>query len=241
MSSIFACKMYLNSKNKDKIRAAAEAPINQELVLQLKTYLGDDALAIQQETERQKAAEVQEEISKLNKGAAFELGDRNSPGGSPRPMGGAPMGGAPSEEFDLPEDGEGELPELDDSNASFSAEAESTSTESATKITKLTPINACTQLLVEAAEEIKGLLNSREDTAGVERLGFKDDSEFWIYYNDDVNLNSVMSKVIDLMFAAGYTMLTFNRLARSNNAIVFTYGEELTVVAPSNETQASTS
>ena len=237
MSSIFACKMYLNSKNKDKIRAAVEAPINQELVLQLKSYLGDDALALQQEAERQRAEQLQSQLQKESENdVAFELGDRNSPGGSPRrPAGGMPSGGMPEADFSLSEE---EPVELDDSNEHASPEEP---TEAATKIVSLTPINACTKILADAATEIQGMLNSRADTAGVERLGLKDDSEFWIYYKDEINLNNVMSKVIDLMFASGYTMLAFNRLARSNNAIVFTYGEELTPVAPTNETQATAS
>lgn len=70
-------------------------------------------------------------------------------------------------------------------------------------------------------QDIKGILNSREDTAGVSRVSTKDDKEVWIYYNDNVNLNDVMVQVIEELNRPGYTYLEFNRLARSDNAIVF--------------------
>ena len=47
------------------------------------------------------------------------------------------------------------------------------------------------------------------------------DSELWIYYKDDVNLNDKMIEVIEVLNSTGYTYLAFSRLARSNNAIVF--------------------
>ena len=69
-------------------------------------------------------------------------------------------------------------------------------------------------------ETMKGSLNAVEDTAGVTRIRVKD-KELWIYYQDSVNLNSVMGPVIDSMNALGYTYLEFSRLARSDNALVF--------------------
>ena len=69
-------------------------------------------------------------------------------------------------------------------------------------------------------ESIKGTLNSQQLTCGVTRVAVKDD-EVWCYYNDSVNLNEVMVEAIDLVSKAGYSYLEFNRLARSDNAIVF--------------------
>lgn len=68
---------------------------------------------------------------------------------------------------------------------------------------------------------IKGTLNSIESTCGVSRVSVKDDKEVWIHYNDNVNLNDVMVDVIEYMNKYGYTYLEFNRLARSENAVVF--------------------
>ena len=75
--------------------------------------------------------------------------------------------------------------------------------------------------LSSAVEQIKGTLNAQIETSGVNRILVKDKQELWVYYNDDINLNNVMGPVIELLNAAGFTYLAFNRLARSDNAIVF--------------------
>ena len=63
-------------------------------------------------------------------------------------------------------------------------------------------------------------MNSKEDTAGVQRITV-DDKELWIYYEDKVNIGDIMVNVIEALNASAYTYLSFSRLARSNNAIVF--------------------
>ena len=74
--------------------------------------------------------------------------------------------------------------------------------------------------VISQSESIKGLLNAREDTAGCVRVQVKGE-ELWMFYNDKINLNNLMEDVISLMNASGYTYLEFNRLARTDNAIVF--------------------
>lgn len=69
--------------------------------------------------------------------------------------------------------------------------------------------------------DIKAMLNASELTFGVNRVRTKGENEVWVYYNDSVNLNDVMVPVIEQMNRPGYTYLEFNRLARSENAIVF--------------------
>ena len=70
-------------------------------------------------------------------------------------------------------------------------------------------------------KSVKGLLNTNSSTSGVSRVSVKDDKELWVYYNDNVNLNDVMVNVIEAVNASGYSYLEFNRLARSENAVVF--------------------
>lgn len=71
-------------------------------------------------------------------------------------------------------------------------------------------------------EAIRGTLNVREDTCGVSRIFIKEkENELWIYYQDKINLNSVMEPVISVLNSTGFTNLEFNRLARTDNAIVF--------------------
>ena len=70
-------------------------------------------------------------------------------------------------------------------------------------------------------KDIKGILNAQDETSGVSRVSYKNDTEVWVHYNDNVNLNDVMIPAIELMNQSGYTYMEFNRLARSENAIVF--------------------
>ena len=70
-------------------------------------------------------------------------------------------------------------------------------------------------------KSVKGLLNANSSTSGVSRVSVRDDKELWVYYNDNVNLNDVMVNVIESVNASGYSYLEFNRLARSENAVVF--------------------
>lgn len=78
------------------------------------------------------------------------------------------------------------------------------------------PENICLEI-----QDIKGYLNSRADTCGVSRIKEKENNELWIYYEDNINLNDVMSSVIETLELPGYSYLEFNRLARSDNAMVF--------------------
>ena len=107
-----------------------------------------------------------------------------------------------------------------DNKPSTSEEVESSQTVSAASGTAL-PTTDVTDNLDLEVESIKGTLNTKDDTSGVSRVGVKDDKEVWVYYNDSVNLNDVMVPVIEQMNASGYNYLEFNRLARSDNAVVF--------------------
>lgn len=71
-------------------------------------------------------------------------------------------------------------------------------------------------------DSLKGTLNAVSDTAGVYRIRLDSEKkELWFYYNDNVNLNDIMTPVIELLEASNYYYLTFNRLARTDNAMVF--------------------
>jgi hypothetical protein len=91
--------------------------------------------------------------------------------------------------------------------------------EASTKIVSTTIVKP--EQLV-SIDTLKGTLNARADLAGVSRVAVKEkEQEIWIYYNDNVNLNNIMVEVIEFVKNAGYDVLEFNRLARSDNAIVF--------------------
>lgn len=114
-----------------------------------------------------------------------------------------------------------------DSDADDSSSNTSNSTDNVDSATNVTaacgtslPRIDVTDDMQNQVESIKGTLNSQQLTCGVTRVAVKND-EVWCYYNDSVNLNEVMVEAIDLVSKAGYRYLEFNRLARSDNAIVF--------------------
>lgn len=246
MSSIFACKMFKACKHPERIIAAVQNPINQQLVTQIKQYLGPDALTLLQEAEAKKLAEAEAKAQ----AAALQEGVPAGPSQSSPSAGGFSGGGAPPM-FDEPlaekyeDDFEGEensaantaafseaaddaLGEPDEAQASTDSEKQMITGEETVEGAEFSD-----ELKKENLESIpKRELNNDARTAGVDRVQLKGD-ELWIYYNDDTNLNKVMSDAVDLLAAKGFTELTFNRLARSNNAIVFT------VEGAPYETQAS--
>lgn len=227
LQRIYSSKLYVTSTRKDRIHAAIQDPINAELVQQLSEYLDDTAqMELKQAVKEEEAEE-----------AGVAPADNSETSGSDDSFAPAPSGGGSHASFtgDVFKDfGEDDLEGGEEVSEDISVEEGvepapepevEVPVEEATRV-EGQPITAACQLwntfddVVSDCETIKGTLNSREDTTGVNRLQVKD-SELWIYYNDDANLNDKMVEVIEALNALGYTYLTFNRLARSNNAIVF--------------------
>ncbi len=218
--AVFSSKLYQTSSRKGKIQAAFTNPINSELVKQLGEYIGD-------EYEFQNTQEENDDFEeKLPNNKHEENVQPNLDDTSPNP-----------DEIKLSEKYSDEL-NADGASAfdktqklqSNETEDDNESADSSSRI-KGERITACTKPFSETyvtlsglAGEIKGTLNVREITQGVIRVGVKND-EMWIYYNDDINLNNVMSPVLELLNAANYYYLVFNRLARTDNAIVFTIND----------------
>lgn len=67
--------------------------------------------------------------------------------------------------------------------------------------------------------ELKYSLNNNDKTSGVSRIKTKN-NELWIYYSDEINLNSIMVDAIEAVQSFD-SDAEFNRLARSENAMVF--------------------
>lgn len=234
MNAIFACKLYKSSKRKQKIQAALKNPVNAELVKQLSECLDDEY----------------KPLTKLNDGVIKNVSDTdpvsesNSNGSSTssHPRSSSGLGGLSSalsglddnpsisEKYGDDLDAEGNEA-FDDTQIDNNADSTITDDVSSSTAVKGTSIQADTTLtkpLVEnqvslsgLASELKGTLNARNTTAGVNRVSVKS-NEIWIHYNDDINLNNVMTAVIDTLNSANYYILIFNRLARTDNAIVFT-------------------
>lgn len=224
--NIFASKLYRFSNRKDKIRAAIENPINLELVTQLRSYLDDKYLTNEYFPDTGSAS-VEDDKT-----------DQNAPPSESRDS--APVRhsdfGSRSTSFspgdlDLDDEAPNEDTDIvvDEDVVDTEEEDTDTDVEEATSITD-TPISSATSLYVppqvdtnilsSIIPQIKGTLNSRDDTCGVDNI-FVKDKELWIYYNDSVNLNNVMTTVIEILNSTGYYYLSFSRLARKDNAMVF--------------------
>ena len=231
LQRIYSSKLYRTNPRKEQIRAAMESPDaqNVELVQQLEDYLSDDAKAILHQAENEVEQENQANAAEAS---APESSGPHTPSGSSAPS--HTGGGAPHSSFtgDIMSDfGEDELADVEvpeDAAPAPETDAQPEPDEVVESVTQEgKPITSSTAIIwttlddvVDDCETIKGTLNAVAETSGVTRLEVKD-SELWIYYNDDSNLNDKMVEVISVLNSTGYTYLKFNRLARSNNAIVF--------------------
>lgn len=239
MKAIFACKLYKASKRKDKIQAALQNPANAELVKQLDEYLGEEYRPVTKID-----GNVVETVPDKDTGSDSSSKGTTSTGHVPSGQGG--LGGLSSalsglddepsisEKYGDELDAEGEAAfdatQGDDTSSTEDDTDDDNATIASTK-TQGTPIIADTVVTKPLAEnhvslsglagELKGTLNARSATAGVSRVSTKN-NEIWIHYNDDINLNNVMTAAIDALNSANYHYLIFNRLARTDNAIVFT-------------------
>ena len=234
MKSIYASKLYIASSRKDRIHAALLAPSNLALVQQLAEDL-DEQYQVpenlgQVETEEPESEEKNESLddlivdedinpeTDLVKVDDLDIGKSSSNHSIPA----HPSSSGPAKP-DKNEAPEGDKPKADTSELIPDSPAtEKEPAEASTKITsstevKVDPVPAASFDL----NALKTTLNNREDCSGVIRIAEKD-NEVWIYYKDEINLNNIMTNVIELLInLTEYKSFTFNRLARSDNAIVF--------------------
>lgn len=226
LSRIYSSKLYITSNRKDKIHAAINNPQNAELVQQLSEYLDDDSKAKLDEIVEEKTEKKEEEVAEKEEGKLKfdkDIPDEKnvfspSYSGSHGPI--APPSSGPDDfSPDMGDNPEG-APADEPAPEAPADEPVEESTAIYGKVTADTNLDAIKIDLASECNTIKGTLNAREDTAGVLRLAI-DDDELWIYYKDEVNIGDIMVDVIEVLNGANYTYLSFSRLARSNNAIVF--------------------
>lgn len=234
---IFSSKLFAVSSRKEEIRAAASNPINQNLMQQLSSaldksyqkaeYLLDDE--DQEKLKQQQSADVEFDADENTDSEGAET--TKSDGGendSVAPNGSSvPPAKQPSNLHSKFKEAEKSEFGLDESSASADAPSDSgaveTKTEAATDIDSGVSDDGIDDNGIQdnrlLTDSVKSDLNNNEETKGVSRASIKDD-ELWVYYEDSINLNKVMANVIETLNAANYG-LEFNRLARSDNAIVF--------------------
>lgn len=224
LQRIYSSKLYVTSSRKDKIHAAIQDPLNVELVQQLEEYLSDEG-----KVELKRAVSEEEREIEKKQEASDDFEDSPSVG-----SGAAPSGGSHHSSFTgdaLADFGDhndfDDIPDMEEPSSEPTPDAGSEPEPVESVTHEGEPITSSTAIIwtttddvVSDCDTIKGTLNFVEATNGVIRLEVKD-SELWIYFNDEVNLNDKMIDVIARLNSTGYTYLKFNRLARSNNAIVF--------------------
>lgn len=224
--AIFSSKMFLSSKNQRKIRAAFEDDENIELIQQLDEYLGDEYIRLKKP--KKDDADREDLDTELKSKKNDSENDANDSGNA---VDTGIKAIRPSKQAD---DTEQDTSESDtDTNTDTNTDTDkSDESEDSDKIENSTAIKSTTIIMhpeyEDAVNEIKGFLNANSTTAGVSRVRKKDD-EIWIYYKDSVNLNNIMDTVIELLSVDGYLWMIFNRLARSENAIVFAILEDDTL------------
>lgn len=202
LNAIYSSKLFLCSNRKEEIRSKIQAAVNTELVQQLIKDLDDEY-----QTLDNVAPELSDNVDVLdntNTEKSNQIDEEQHSETSSHIAPSNPSVGQPidfedvSEDESSTEEGIEENPSSDDKQ----------------------PIEQSTQIFTFSADVLKGTLNHSSDTCGVTRVE-KKENEVWIYYNDETNLNNVMTDVIEMLNSTGYTYLSFNRLARSHNAIVF--------------------
>lgn len=234
---IFSSKLFAVSSRKEEIRAAASNPINQNLMQQLSTALDksyqkaeylldeEDQAKLKQEQSADTEPDVDENTDSVGTENTESDGGENAPvvpkGSS------APPAKQPSNLHSKFKEAEKSEAGLDDSSTPTDAPSDSgavdTTTEAATDIDSEVSDDKIDDNGIQnnksLTDSIKTALNDNEGTKGVSRASIKED-ELWVYYEDSINLNKVMANAIELLNVSGYG-LEFNRLARSDNAIVF--------------------
>ena len=223
---IFSSKLFAVSSRKAEIRAAASNPINQNLMQQLstaldKSYQKAEYLLDEEDQERLRQEQTEsveteaDETEEVTEETGAEPKEHSAPPAKPSNL---------HSKFKAAEKNmsEEESPENAESVSTDTGSVD-TKTEAATDIDNGIDDSGIEDSGVQDAKSISDLvktsLNDNEDTAGVSRTAIKDD-ELWVYYEDSINLNKVMASAIETLNNLDYG-LEFNRLARSDNAIVF--------------------
>lgn len=188
---ILSSHIIRSNKHRDQIKSAITDPINHELVQQLSEYIDWD------DVDEEVIDELKDEDNKddVNEEEVPEehIEDEDIPEKDKphKPDKLNKPTNPDSDKPDKPEEDKAEEPEL----------------ESATKI----PTNK-----IESA--IKTTLTQLQSSKDINLISIKG-NEIWVRYNDTVNLNDIMYDTIKCV--TDNTDLTFNRLARFDNSIVF--------------------
>lgn len=221
IKTILSSRFCSTHKRCNGVRAAIDNPLNKELVTQLARYISDETLEeLKHKKEDAMDTEVREKVS-----APDDVID-NQQDEIAKPDVRA-VSDSPDDSVEIREPSEKEHSAEDDIDVpdeEKEPEAVKSSTQTIETATALYRYPGTYESFASLCNIVKGTLNSRQDTSGVTRTCVKGD-ELWVYYNDNTNLNNIMTEVVDVISSPADSTLAFNRLARSDNAIVFEIAE----------------
>lgn len=209
---IYGCKMFRSSSRKNHIKANIANPINVELVQQIQDLTDDSEDTVEKVNHSENKSE-----RKILKGPS------SSPSGGSYSTS-LSHGSEPSEDdIFIPDetDNNGNKDENFDDSDSLD-----TSDESVDEDTSDENVESSEDITAVVEDELdinqlKSILNESSSlTYGVSRISERN-NEVWVYYNDDVNLNPMLSDIIYAVESSKFKNLEFNRIARSDNAVVF--------------------
>lgn len=214
---IYGCKMFRSSSRKDHIRANIANPINVELVQQIQDLTDDEDALNTQPSEGSSANTKERKILK---------GPPSSPSGRSYSLS-FDDGSEPSDDDDIfipdEENVDDTLDDSNEGNGSLDSEDVSDDTPDDNYDEQVESSEAITAVVEDELDinQLKSILNEGSSlTYGVSRISERK-NEVWIYYNDDVNLNPMLSDIIYTVESSKFKNLEFNRIARSDNAVVF--------------------
>lgn len=191
---ILSSHIIRSNKHRDQIKSAITDPINHELVQQLSEYIDWDDVdeeVIDELKGEDNEDDVNEEEVPEEHIEDEDMPEKDKPHKPDKLNKPTNPDSDKPDKLDKPEEDKAEEPEL----------------ESATKI----PTNK-----IESA--IKTTLTQLQSSKDINLISIKG-NEIWVRYNDTVNLNDIMYDTIKCV--TDNTDLTFNRLARFDNSIVF--------------------
>lgn len=229
MKAIYSCKLYRASTRKDKIKAAIADPVNAELVAQLRSYLDADSQELVRKAHLEKKKEQVDNIEKeqIHSDNIKESNPSASNRSSERF--GSPLGPRPSlsEKFDMLSSEEDDVHpnEVDVLDTPEFPESDGLDDTAVEEIEESTAINGVEDALEDDSFDLVAEVRNILESENISRMLIKK-NELWIYYTDDVNLNNIMGPVVEKLSNSGLDYLDFNRLARSDNAIVFQIKEK---------------
>ena len=204
--------MFRSSSRKNHIKANIANPINVELVQQIQDLTDDSEDTVEKVNPSENKSEL-----KILKGPS------SSPSGGSYSTS-LSHGSEPSEDdIFIPDETDNNGNKDENFDDSDSLDTSDESVDEDTSDENVESSEAITAVVEDELDinQLKSILNESSSlTYGVSRISERN-NEVWVYYNDDVNLNPMLSDIIYAVESSKFKNLEFNRIARSDNAVVF--------------------